>query len=158
MTLAETLLQKLAKWRPDSGRQSLDVPHPASGWSVTLDASHVEVLGSRLWEVALRPLAPAPLPDLRARALQQAERVTGLLEPLRLVETDADRGVAQLRSDKPGRWGDGAFYYEVLLHADGATRVRRYQAPTADEPRRQQVPFTLTHESLAKLVTDLTHA
>jgi hypothetical protein len=156
MTLAEALLQKLAKWRPDS-RQSLDLPHAESGWAVALDAGQVEFLGSRLWEVALRPLTPTPVADLPARAEQLAARVTGLLEPLRLVEVDAGRGVAQLRSDRPGQWGDGAFYYEVLLQADGATSVRRYQAPTTDQPRRQQVPFTLTHEALAKIVTDLTH-
>jgi hypothetical protein len=157
MTLAETLLQKLAKWRPDSARASLDVTAPESGWAVTLDAAHVEFQGSRLHEVNVRPLTPTPVADLRARAEQLAGRVTGLLEPLRVVEVDAAGGLAQLRSDKPGQWGDGAFYYEVLLHAGGAVGVRRYQAPGPDQPRRQQVPFTLTHEALAKLVTDLTH-
>jgi hypothetical protein len=157
MNLAETLLAKLAKWRPDSGRHTLDVAHPESGWAVAVDAGQVEHLGSRLWEVALRPLQPAPVADLRGRAEQVADRVTGLLEPLRLVEVDTGRGEAQLRSDRPGSWGDGQFYYEVLLRADGGTSVRRYQAPGTDQPRRQQVPFTLTHEALAKLVTDLTH-
>jgi hypothetical protein len=161
MTLAETLLQRLAKWRPDSGRQTLDVAHPESGWAVAVDAGQVEILGCRLWEVGLRRLQPAPKADLqgadlRARAEQVAERVTGLLEPLRLVEVDASRGLAQLRSDRPGNWGDGHYYYEVLLQADGGAGVRRYQAPTADQPRRRQVPFTLTHEALAKLVADLT--
>jgi hypothetical protein len=119
----------------------------------------VEALGCRLWQVALRPLTPAPTADLKARAEQLAGRVTGLLEPLRLVEVDAERGSAQLRSDRPGHWGDGQFYYEVLMSADGATILRRYQAPAgADQPKRQQVAFTLTHEVLAKLVTDLTHA
>jgi hypothetical protein len=157
MTLAETLLQKLAKWRADSGRHTLDVAHPESGWAVAVDAREVEVLGCRLWEVGVRRLQPAPAADLRARAEQVAAGVTGLLEPLRLVEVDAGRGVAQLRSDRPGHWGDGQFYYEVLLQADGGTTVRRYQAPSTDQPRRQQVPFTLTHEALAKLVADLTH-
>ena len=156
MTLAEALLAKLAKWRPDSGRQTLDVAHPESGWAVAVESGHVELLGGRLWDVSVRPLRPAASADLRARAEQVAARVTGLLEPLRLVEVDDARGLAQLRSDKPGNWGDGQFYYEVLLQADGGTNVRRYQAPAADQPRRQQVPFTLTHEALAKLVSDLT--
>jgi hypothetical protein len=161
MTLAEALLAKLAKWRPDSGRQTLDVAHPESGWAVAVESGHVELLGGRLWDVTLRSLRPAPKADLqgadlRARAEQVAARVTGLLEPLRLVEVDDARGLAQLRSDKPGNWGDGQFYYEVLLQADGGTNVRRYQAPAADQPRRQQVPFTLTHEALAKFVSDLT--
>jgi hypothetical protein len=157
MTLAEKLLQRLAKWRLDNGRQTLEVPHPESGWTVRLEAGHVEALGCRLWEVTLQPTQPFSGPDLQVRAEKFAGRITGLLEPLRLVEVDAVQGVAQLRSDQPGHWGDGQFYYEVLLQADGGSCVRRYQAPAKDQSRRQQVPFTLTHEALAKLVTDLTH-
>jgi hypothetical protein len=157
MTLAETLLPRLAKWRPDSDRQTLDVTDPASGWTASLTADHVEGLGCRLWELSVKPSQPASRLDLTARAAQLSGRVTGLLEPLRVVEVDAEQGLAQLRSDRPGHWGDGQFYYEVLLHTDGATQVRRYQASDKDQPRRRQVAFTLTHEAVAKLVTDLTH-
>jgi hypothetical protein len=157
MTLEKLLLEKLAKWRPDSGRQTLEVSHPESGWAAAVTADHVEVLGCRLWELALRRQAgAAPAEDLKARADRVASRATGLLESLRVVEVDAPAGIALLRSDSPGQWGDGMFYYEVLLQADGGTTLRRYQAPGADRPRRDQVPFTLTHEALAKLVTDLT--
>jgi len=157
MTLAETLLQRLAKWRPDGGRHALDVSHPESGWTIHVVADHVEGLGGRLWELALKSSNPSSQNDLQARAAQVAGRVTGLLESLHLVEVDIGRGVAQLRSEQPGRWGDGQFYYEVLLQTGGTTEVRRYQAPDKDHPRRRQVAFTLTHEALAKLVTDLTH-
>jgi len=155
MTLAEALLQKLARWRPDSGQQTLDVADVETGWTVAVTADHVEVLGCRLWEVTLRRAGADPA-DLPARAGQVASRVTGLLEPLRLVEVDTNQGVALLRSDSPARWGEGLFYYEVLLRGDSTTTLRRYQAPSPAEPRRQQVPFTLTHEALAKLVRDLT--
>jgi hypothetical protein len=156
MTLDELLLQKLAKWRPDSGRQTLDVQDPASGWAVAVTAGQVEALGCCLWELALRNDRGAPNADLRSRADQVAARATGLLEPLTLLEVDTARNVALLRSEAPGQWGAGRFYYEVLLEGGGTTSVRRYQAPGPEEPRRQQVPFTLTHEALAKLVRDLT--
>ena len=157
MTLAEVLLQRLARWRPDSDRQTLEVAHPETGWAVAVTAGQVETLGSRLWEVALRRLEPqAQAPDLKEWAGRITSRVTGLLEPLRLLEVDAERGIALLRSTTPGQWGEGRFYYEVLLQADGTTAVRRYQAPDADNPRRRQVAFALTHEALAKLVADLT--
>jgi hypothetical protein len=120
-----------------------------------VDAGQVEVLGSRLWEVSLRRLQPTPVADLQARAEQLAGRVIALPERLRPVEVDHDHRVAQLRSDRPGHWGDGQFYYEILLQADGNTSMRRYQAPGSDQSRRHQVHFTLTHEKLAKLVTDL---
>ena len=37
MTLDEMLLQKLAEWRPDSGRQTLTVAHPETGWTAAVD-------------------------------------------------------------------------------------------------------------------------
>ncbi len=155
MTLGEALLQKLARWRPEGGRETLEVTHPETGWAATLDAAHVEVLGCRLWELTLRRKTPVPV-DLKSRAAQIVERAQGLLEPLKVVEVDTVQGAAQLRSDRPGPWGDGHFYYEALLGADGGMRLRRYQAPGAEQPRRNQVPFTLTNEALARLVDVLT--
>jgi hypothetical protein len=156
MTLGETLLQKLARWQPEGGRQTLEVAHPESGWAAYLDAGHVETLGCRLWELALRRLSTAPPADLKDRAERVAARAAGLLEPLRVVEVDDGQGMAQLRSDRPGQWGDGHFYYEALLQADGGLTLHRYQAPGTDQPRRQQVPFTLTHEAIGRLADQLT--
>jgi len=155
MSLDVILLQKLAKWRPDTGRQTLDVTDPAGDWSAALTAECVDVVGCRLWELALRRPGQSPAVDLRARAETICRRVTGLLEPLRLLEVDGGRNVALLRSEQPGQRGEDRFYYEVVLEADGAATVRRFQAPGRDEPRRRQVAFTLTHEVLAKLVGDL---
>jgi hypothetical protein len=155
MSLDARLLEKLANWRPDSAQQTLDVADDASGWSVAVSADCVEVVGCRLWQLTLRRTAEAPALDLQAHADHLCQRVTGLLEPLRVVEVDAERKVALLRSEQPGQLGDDRFYYEVLLEENGGSVVRRYQAPRANEPRRQQVAFTLTHEALAKLVRDL---
>jgi hypothetical protein len=155
MKLDEILLQKLAKWRPENERQTLDVADPAGGWNAAVTAECVDVVGCRLWELALRRSGQTPSVDLKARAEEICQRVTGLLEPLGLLEVDRGRNVALLRSEQPGQRGEDRFYYEVVLEADGAANVRRYQAPGRDEPRRQQVAFTLTHEVLAKLVRDL---
>ena len=155
MSLDALLLEKLAKWRPDSDRATLNVADAASGWSAAVTAECVDVVGCRLWELTLRRPAETTPVDLPSRAEQICQRVTGLLEPLSLVEVDTTRNVAQLRSEQPGQRGDERFYYEVLLGGDGGSEVRRYQAPRPDTPRRQQVAFTLTHEALAKLVRDL---
>jgi hypothetical protein len=154
MSLNAILLEKLANWRPDKDRATLDVA--GDGWNVAVTAECVDVVGSRLWELSLRRTAEAPAVELKDRAEQICQRVTGLLEPLRLVEVDAPRNAALLRSEEPGQLGEERFYYEVLLQGDGGSVVRRYQAPQAGQPRRQQVAFTLTHEALAKLVRDLT--
>jgi hypothetical protein len=153
MSLDVRLLEKLAKWRPDNGRDTL----LASGdsWSAAVTAECVDSVGCRLWELSVRRTAETSAVELKTRAEQVCQRVTGLLEPLRLVEVDGPRNTALLRSEEPGRLGDDRFYYEVLLEGDGSSVLRRYQAPHADHPRRQQVPFTLTHEALAKLVRDL---
>jgi hypothetical protein len=156
MSLDGLLLEKIARWRPD-GRQTLEVRAPELTWFSTVTADAVDVVGCRLWEVSLgRSREAMPLGDLNERAATVARRVSGLMEPLRLIEVDSARAVALLRSDSPTRRGDVASYYEILLHADGAAVVRRYEAPHGEETRRHQVVYTLTHESLAKLVSDLT--
>jgi len=149
MKLDDLLPQKLAEWRPDNNRQTLDVSDADGGWSAAVTAECVDVVGCRLWELSLRRSAETPPVDLKDRAEKIAARVTGLLEPLCLVEVDLGRNVALLRSEQPTQRGDERFYYEVLLEGDGAAAVRRYQAPRPGEPRRQQVAFTLTHEALA---------
>ena len=154
MSQNEMLREKLANWRPDNVRQTLDVAD--SDWSIAVTADCVDVVGCRLWEVTLRRTSEAPPADLKSRAEQICARVTGLLEPLCLVEVDAPRHVALLRSEQPGQLDNERFYYEVLLEGEGGRVVRRYQTPHVGEPRRQQVAFTLTHEALAKLVRDLT--
>jgi hypothetical protein len=153
MSLDVLLLEKLAKWRPDSGRASLQAS--GDGWNVTVAAECVDVVGCRLRELSLRRNAETPAVELKTRAEQLCQRVTGLLEPLRLVEVDEPHNRALLRSEEPGKLGDERFYYEVLLEGDGSSEVRRYQTPQEGQPRRQQVAFALTHEALAKLVRDL---
>jgi hypothetical protein len=154
MTLENQLLQKLADWRPDSSSNRLTVDDTGSGWRVTVQADTVDTVGCRLREVGLARLTPLENPvPLVDRANGVAARVTGLLEPLRLVETDSQRGVAQLRSDVPAAKDEALNYYEVLLHDHGGPNVARYEASQGKS--RQAIPFTLTHDALGKLVRDL---
>jgi len=133
----------------------LAVDDSANGWHVEVTADCVDTLACRLWEVALRrtvsPAEPAPL---REQGETIAGRVTGLLEPLRLIEVDAEQGKTLLRSNSPAQREHAVAYYEVLRQADGHTRICRYQASNGSG-KREQVAFTLTHEALAKLVGDL---
>jgi len=155
MTLEETLLQKLADWRFDNGRQTLTVAHPETGWSAAVVAECADRVGCHLWEVNLtRPETAPAAADLTTRAERLAGRATGLMEPLRLIEVDAQGDMALLRSAAPQKRGDDLFYYEVLLRSAGAG-LRRYQSSTKGDAR-QQVAFPLTHEATAKLAADLT--
>src|SRR5207245_584773 len=116
---------KLADWRFDGERRTLTAA-PAAGWSATVTADCADAVGCRLWEVALQPLGALAEANLQARAERIASRVTGLLEPLKLVEVDAVRRTAQLRSREPASHGDDLLYYELLLEGNGAATVRRF--------------------------------
>ena len=156
MMLNEVVLQRVADWRPGGGgRRTLSIPDEGSGWSVAVTADQHDKLGSSLWEINLTAATPPAGRSLHDWAHQIAGRVTGLLEALKVVEIDGPRNEAILRSDGPTAQGDRVAYYEVLLQGSQRASFRRYLASRLGNQRREQVPFTLTHEVLAKLVSDL---
>jgi hypothetical protein len=159
MTFAEIVLQKLADWQPPGdGRHTLMVPDESSGWTLLVTVDRRDDLGCLLWEVVLQR-APGVQPDatLTSWARQAAERVRGLLEPLQVVEIDLLRNEALLRSDEPDRRGEKLAYHEVLMQGTYRATLRRFQAPHR-EGRREQIPFALTHEALAKVALELAGA
>ena len=149
--LDEILLRKLAEWRPDTANPTLSLTDPAGAWSVSLDADAVETIGAHLRRVSVRPVTATVTAPLREQADRLARQVTCLLEPLRVVEVDDT--VAQIRSQAPARRDGAARYYEVTRHADGTTHLGRYQTRPG-EGKREAIPFSLTHEALAKIVRD----
>ena len=157
MTLDETIRQKLGNWHPPGGRHDLTVSDEGSAWAVTVSADRCDELGCLVWELSLCRAAGAPARrlDLRGWAQAVANRVTGLLEPLKVVEIDTVRNEGLLRSSAAAQRGDRLFYYEVLLRGTRGAVVRRYQANQAGAGPREQVAFALTHEALAKLAADL---
>ena len=158
MTLAEALLEKLADWRPaGEGRHSVSVALPDHGWTVGLTADRADSVGCRLTQVDANRVAPVADDDaaLEAHARKAAGRVTGLMEPLRLVEVDRGRHVALLRSDAPPTKGDAVQYYEVKFTGRNRVTVERFKANKSGKAGREAIPFALTHEALAKLADDL---
>jgi hypothetical protein len=158
MTLEEILRRNLADWRPPEGRHDLTVPGEGRGWTVTVTADRCDELGCLVWEMNVNRFAGSPAGGLELAAWAQSivTRVTGLLEPLKVVEIDPVRNEGLLRSSTAARRGDKLLYYEVLLIGTMAAQVRRYQAEQNGQGRREQVAFALTHEALAKLAGDLT--
>jgi len=158
MSLAETLLPKLADWRPaGEGRHAVSLALPEHGWTVGLTADRADSVGCRLTQVEAARSEPVADDDaaLEAHARRAAGRVTGLMEPLRMVEIDRGRHVALLRSDAPAAKGDALQYYEVKFTGRNHVTVQRFKASKAGPAGREPIPFSLTHESLAKLVDDL---
>ena len=158
MMLSENLLRKLGEQRPTSpGRQTLTHQDEASGWTVVLTTEQADALSSRLWEATLQPTAPVALDAtaLRQKAEAIASRVSGLMEPLRLVECDATRLEAILRSDEPTVRGGKRGHYELHLDRQRRATLRRFQAECEPAAKREQVPFALTHEVLGHFMDDL---
>jgi len=159
MNLAETVLQKIANWRPAGDkRQALLIPDGGSGWAVELQADRCDELGCRVWEITLRRTRKTEVQalTLQAWADRAAKRVTGLLEGLRVVEVDPGRNEALLRSDTPTSREQRVSYFEILLRGTKSATLRRFRAYQEPGHHREQVSFPLTHEALAKAVADRT--
>lgn len=158
MTLEETVLRKLGEWRPSrDSRQTLNVVDPQSAWAVSVTADRQDDLGCAVWEMSVRRANASTAPagaSLSGWANQVPTQVTGLLEPVKVHEIDAQRNEALLRSKEPSRRGKDLYYYEVHLKGNHEATVRRFRA-ASEGVRREQVAFTLTHETLAKFAADL---
>jgi hypothetical protein len=155
MNLAEILLAKLADWRP-ARRQSIHVSTDGSAWALVLSADRCDELGCLVWELGLRRVGPTPAGEsLKNWAERVAADITGLLEPLKVVEVDEGRREAMLRSEDAAQRGEELFYYELLLKDTREALLRRYHAYWNGSGRREQISFALTHDALAKLIRDL---
>jgi hypothetical protein len=155
MSLGEKLQQHLRD-TPQTAGPSQDYSASTSGWAATVRADVVDSIGSKIQEVTWTRLDPAPAElTLPEWAENVTERVTGLLERLKVYEVDTTHNQAVLRSDPPTVKDDVAGYYEMVLTGTEQARLGRYQADRAAGTPRENLPFTLTHEAMAKLVDDV---
>lgn len=155
MTLGETLHKSLSEWPANT-----DGPHEraatADGWTARVRAAAIDTVGAKLHELELTRTGDAPAgATLGGWADGVAKRASGLLERLKVHEVDATHDTAVLRSDGPTVKGDVAGYYEVVLTGTRKATVNRYAADRAAGTKREQVPFALTHETVAKLADDI---
>ena len=158
MTLASTLRQKLTEAPAQAEPHEFQVVDAAEGASVRAAVLKSDGLSVLVSELNIRRAAP-PAATVREWAGRVAERVTSLLEPLQVLEIDASRNQAMLRTKAEAVSPANPMYFEVILEGTTSAGVRRFQAAAADQPgsvpRREPVPFALTHEGLVKLVADI---
>ncbi len=98
-------------------------------------------------------------PDWSSEALKSwgerlASSITYLMEPLKVVETDAQGGEVQLRSQRPTPRDEHRSYYELRLFRQGSLRMQRYVFDQETRERRQ-TPCQLTREVLERLADDI---
>lgn len=152
MIPVDTLLEKLANLT-SSSKQTLVFTDPVSAASVKLEIDQLDSLACQLWDVEV-VTGKTPALSLNDRTQLISQKITGLLEPIKTLEIDPLRGIAQLRSDPPAQKNKERLYYELLMEKTGRTTVRRYEGSYVSMERKR-IPFTLTREALAKLVSDL---
>ena len=153
MTLEKTLRQQLND--PEPG--GFHVSH--GDWNVTVAADKSDSLSCALTELTLERNAPIK-EELHAWAVRVADRATGLLEPLRVLEVDQPLGRALLRSETPTVRDGKTYYYELWLERTSRTTasLRRYAGDRVGGEKREAVAFVLTHDAIVKLVVDVVGA
>jgi hypothetical protein len=96
--------------------------------------------------------------EIVERLRQQADAATRtiryLSEDLALVELDATRQAAQLRSSPPQKEQRATTYYELMLYNGDSATLKRYTHEKGEHERRS-VAMTLTEENFERLVNDL---
>lgn len=152
MTLANIVRQKLSETPAADARHELMAIDEKAGWSVHVTADRRDAWVTVAWEVSLRRAGSNG--DVGAWAQRVAERTNGLLEALHVVEVDLPNHRALLRSNPPTEQGAKISYYEVILHETSSALVRRFEGAHTSG-KRDQVPFVLTNEVLAKFIADL---
>lgn len=92
--------------------------------------------------------------ELQAWGDRLARKVNYLMEPLVVLEVDAQGGEVELRSQSPTPRGQLKSYYEVRLNKSGTLRLDRMTFDAADR-RRRPSQFQLSREVLERLADDL---
>ena len=129
-----------------------------SGASLHLSLAAVDSFACLVEGIALRTpkLAGVTTERLKEIGEELSRRLTYLLEPIRLIETDSEAGEAQLRSSPPQKNDGAAAWYEILVRRTGEIEVCRYRRETGSP--RQRVAAQLTREVVVRLCEDLVAA
>src|SRR5205085_6536883 len=97
-------------------------------------------------------LADTSIDYLKTISDSLISRLTYLLEPIGIVEADADRCSVQLRSNPPKKGEDETSYYELMVRRGGDITLSRYSKKSGQ--LRQIVPANVTREVLTRLADD----
>lgn len=144
--------RELQRIQAVSGRGLLQVDCEAG--RVEADLVAVEPIGCTFQTLGLSTakLANSSLDELKAISDGLIGRLTYLLEPIGIVEADADRCSVQLRSNPPKKGEDETSYYELMVRRGGDITLSRYGKKPGQ--LRQIIPAHVTREVLGRLADD----
>lgn len=156
MSIRTDIERELVRIQAVTGRGLLQVDSDAG--RIEADLLAVDAIGCSFQTLgySTSQLADATLDDLKQISMDLTAKLTYLLEPIGLVEADADRCSVQLRSNPPQKGEDGTSYYELLVRRGGDISLSRYQKKPGQ--MREIVPAHVTREVLGRLADDFVSA
>jgi hypothetical protein len=152
MSIRQDIERELKRIQAVSGRGLLQVDCDVG--RVEADLLAVDAIGCSFQTLGLSTskLDGASLDALKAISETLTGKLTYLLEPIGLVEADADRCSIQLRSNPPQKGEDETSYYELMVRRGGDITLSRYSKKAGQ--LRQIVPAHVTREVLGRLADD----
>lgn len=154
MSHTKSLMKTLNELKPTGAfPQRLLIRDPSVAAAMEMDVHKLDSLSIQLSMLRISPELPTKF-ALKDKAADLAQRITGLLEKLSVIEIDEDRGEALLRSNSPVVNEEQRLYYELIAQRSGTTTLYRYLGSMLRSDRKE-VPFILTREAMAKLIIDL---
>ncbi|REJ68104.1 MAG: hypothetical protein DWQ31_09425 [Planctomycetota bacterium] len=160
MTITEKIIEQLE----GVGIQT-DFCNGSHTLDATVDETHVvcelSALGSLGCAFEHLTVESSKLADATGERVQEigaalSKQLTYLLEPIAVIEADAEEGMVQLRSEPPHRVEDSRSYYELLVRRGGELRLQRFCKTNG--VARRAVPASVTREVFLRLVGDLVAA
>jgi hypothetical protein len=152
MNIQPDIERELKRIQAVSGRGLLQVDCEVG--RIEADLVTVDAVGCSFQTLGLSTgkLANASLDELKAISETLTGKLTYLLEPIGLVEADADRCSIQLRSNPPKKGEEETSYYELMVRRGGDITLSRYSKKTGQ--LRQIIPANVTREVLSRLADD----
>jgi hypothetical protein len=156
MSIRTDIERELTRIQAVTGRGLLEAD--VAGGRIEADLLAVDAIGCSFQTLGYSTsrLADATLEDLKQISAELTAKLTYLLEPIGLIEADADRCSVQLRSNPPQKGDDSTSYYELLVRRGGDISLSRYQKKPGQ--MRLIVPAQVTREVLARLADDFVAA
>jgi hypothetical protein len=156
MSIQSDIERELKRIQAVSGRGLLQIDRDAG--RIEADLLAVDAIGCAFQTLGLstQKLADSSLDELKAISETLTGKLTYLLEPIGMVEADADRCSVQLRSNPPQKGEDATSYYELMVRRGGDITLSRYSKKSGQ--LRQIVPAHVTREVLGRLADDFLSA
>ena len=139
---------QLDSWKPG---QPLSFPLNCGELQLDLVVSESLSCQCKALRISSNRFAGAGPGELCAQAQSLASKLTYLLEPVQVIETDIEGHGVQIRSNPPLKVERSVSYYELMLSRSELTLLRYTKCPGE---ARSIEPATFTREVLLRLIGD----